>query len=153
MQLDHLPFGGGQRVANPACRLEKNPLAGLEAKRRWGPTEQQGFPIRLAGWKRTHWRDSKRSGDGARQNSKGSQSGLPVGKEPTGGTRSEAEMGPARTARVANPAYRLEKNPLTGLEAKRSWGPTASTGVCSSSKHETVGSVEDQFGIVRSCLT
>jgi hypothetical protein len=26
-----------------------------------------GFPIRLAGWKRTHWRDSKRSGDGARQ--------------------------------------------------------------------------------------
>jgi aromatic-amino-acid transaminase len=29
----------------------------------------------------------------------GSQSGLPVGKEATGGTRSEAEMGPARTIR------------------------------------------------------
>jgi hypothetical protein len=25
------------------------------------------FAIRLADWKRTHWRDSKRSGDGARQ--------------------------------------------------------------------------------------
>ncbi len=39
---------------------------------------------------------------------KGSQSGLPVGKEPTGGTRSEAEMGPvssekgSRSAAVAN---------------------------------------------------
>jgi MraZ protein len=26
-----------------------------------------GFPIRLAGWERTHWWDSKRSGEGARQ--------------------------------------------------------------------------------------
>ena len=32
-----------------------------------------GVPIRLAGWKRTHWRDSKRSGDGARQLSTGIQ--------------------------------------------------------------------------------
>jgi hypothetical protein len=25
-------------VPNPACRLEKDPLAGLEAERRWGPS-------------------------------------------------------------------------------------------------------------------
>jgi hypothetical protein len=30
-------------VPNPACRLEKNPLAGLEAQRRWGPTAQNGI--------------------------------------------------------------------------------------------------------------
>jgi hypothetical protein len=33
-------IGGTAGVPNPACRLEMNPLVGLEAKRRWGPPDQ-----------------------------------------------------------------------------------------------------------------
>jgi Histidine biosynthesis protein len=33
---------------NPACRLEKNPLAGLEAERRWGPSAQNRNPVKTA---------------------------------------------------------------------------------------------------------
>jgi mannose-6-phosphate isomerase len=35
---------GAQGVPGPACRLEKNPLAGLEAKRRSGPPDQISDP-------------------------------------------------------------------------------------------------------------
>jgi hypothetical protein len=33
---------GATRVPNPACRLDKNPVVGLEAKRSWGPPQQTG---------------------------------------------------------------------------------------------------------------
>jgi hypothetical protein len=41
--FSHAPAASSREIAevpgvpNPACRLEKDPLAGLEAKRRWGP--------------------------------------------------------------------------------------------------------------------
>jgi hypothetical protein len=34
----YCPMGFGARVPNPACRLDQNPLTGLEAQRSWGPS-------------------------------------------------------------------------------------------------------------------
>ena len=58
----------------------------------------------------------------------GSQSGLPVGFEPIGGTRSEAEMGPGRFTQGSQSGLPVGFEPLAGLEAKRRWGPSALKG-------------------------
>jgi hypothetical protein len=95
---------------------------GLQAKRRWGPPAIQ-VPDPACRSERTHWWDSKRSEDGARQQSK-SPIRLAGRKGLTGGTPSEAKMGPA-----SNPSPRsglpVGKDSLVGLQAKRRWGPPA----------------------------
>jgi hypothetical protein len=53
----------------------------------------------------------------------GAQSGLPVGEEPSGGTRSEAEMGPARTAQGAQSGLPVGQEPSGGTRSEAEMGP------------------------------
>jgi hypothetical protein len=85
------------RVPNPALPVGKGPTDGTRSEAEMGPASIEG-----------------------------PQSGLPVGKGPTDGTRSEAEMGPASIKGCPIRLCRLEKDRLTGLEAKRRWGPPVS---------------------------
>jgi CubicO group peptidase (beta-lactamase class C family) len=57
------------------------------------------------------------------ETSDGSQSGLPVGKEPTGGTRSEAEMGPARSKQGSQSGLPVGKEPTGGTRSEADMGP------------------------------
>jgi hypothetical protein len=88
----HLHRSQGSRSGLPVGR---EPLAGLEAKRRWGPPVLARVPDPACRSEENPWRDSKRSGDGARQYWQGFPIRLAGRKRTPGGTRSEAEMGPA----------------------------------------------------------
>ena len=108
---------GGFRFRLPdlACRSEV--LVGLEEDRSWGPPVRKEVPsprvaLHGAALRGGALRGGVSGADG------GPQSGLPVGKNPTGGTRSEAEMGPDKLDRVSEvvPSDRLSV--LASLRAK-----------------------------------
>ncbi len=56
----------------------------------------------------------------------GSQSGLPVGIEPTGGTRSEAEMGPASSDQASQSGLPVGIEPTGGTQSEAEMGPARS---------------------------
>jgi hypothetical protein len=118
----HRPVPLDPKSPRSGLPVGKDSLVGLQAKRRWGPPAIQ-VPDPACRSERTHWWDSKRSEDGARQQSK-SPIRLAGRKGLTGGTPSEAKMGPA-----SNPSPRsglpVGKDSLVGLQAKRRWGPPA----------------------------
>jgi hypothetical protein len=60
---------------------------------------------------------------------KGPQSGLPVGKEPTDGTRSAAEMGPASTTQGPQSGLPVGEEPTGGTRSAAEMGPASTAQV------------------------
>jgi hypothetical protein len=55
----------------------------------------------------------------------GSRSGLPVGREPPGGTRSEAEMGPASIGQGSRSGLPVGREPPGGTRSEAEMGPAS----------------------------
>jgi anion-transporting ArsA/GET3 family ATPase len=64
---------------------------------------------------------------GPGRSAKGSQSGLTVGSEPTGGSRSGAEMGPGRSAKGSQSGLPVGQEPTDGTRSAAEMGPASTT--------------------------
>jgi hypothetical protein len=67
-----------------------------------------------------------------------SQSGLPVGRGPLMGLEAERSWGPSALEQESQSGLPVGRGPLMGLEAERSWGPSALEQASSRTKPSTV---------------